>query len=278
MPSRLEGYAVAVTVLRQVATLAAMRLLLAGVVLVFALVLPSQAVAADRDCSDFSNQRDAQRYFKAKGGNDPDRLDADGDGKACDSLPCPCGGSGQPRPSPRPQPRPRPRDRAQTIKSRIIEVIDGDTVRVKPLEASRRSTYLVRLIGIDTPETRKPGVRVECGGKEATSSMFDLGFTAPVDRDGDGLLDRKGGQGRRVLLRTDPSQDLFDSFGRLLAYADVRGGPTLAGAQLKRGWAKVYVFRKPFRQLSQFRSIQRRAKSTRSGVWGGCGGDFHSEQ
>lgn len=261
-----------------------MRVLLAGVVgVLFALLLlPSSAAAADRDCSDFSSQLDAQRYFNAKGGNDPDRLDADGDGKACDSLPCPCSGSGRPQPRPRAQPRPptrpRPVDRAQTIKSRIIEVIDGDTVRVKPLEAARRSTYLVRLIGIDTPETRKPGVRVECGGKEATSSMFDLGFTASEDRDGDGLLDRKGGRGRRVLLRTDPSQDLFDGFGRLLAYADVRGGPTLAGAQLKRGWAKVYVFRKPFRQLPQFRSIQRRARSTRSGVWGRCGGNFHSEQ
>ena len=43
------------------------------------------ARTADRDCSDFANQRDANRYFRSIGGpgSDPDRLDADGDGKAC---------------------------------------------------------------------------------------------------------------------------------------------------------------------------------------------------
>jgi micrococcal nuclease len=45
--------------------------------------------AGDKDCSDFSTQAEAQRYYEAKGGpaQDPDRLDADHDGSACDSLP-----------------------------------------------------------------------------------------------------------------------------------------------------------------------------------------------
>ena len=166
-------------------------------------------------------------------------------------------------------------NRAQTIRSQIIDVVDGDTIKVRPLEPARRSSYTVRLIGIDTPETRKPGTPVECGGKEATASAFDLGFSRPRDTDDDGLFDRRGGRGRRVLLRTDPSQDLFDGFGRLLAYADLRRGPTLGGAQLKRGWATVYVFRHAFRQLRRFRSIQRRARRVRRGVWGRCAGDFH---
>jgi hypothetical protein len=43
------------------------------------------AAAADRDCSDFENQRQAQDYFVDRGGpaQDPDRLDGDGDGMAC---------------------------------------------------------------------------------------------------------------------------------------------------------------------------------------------------
>ena len=42
----------------------------------------------DKDCSDFSTQAQAQRYFESKGGpaRDPDRLDSDHDGQACDSL------------------------------------------------------------------------------------------------------------------------------------------------------------------------------------------------
>lgn len=43
----------------------------------------------DRDCSDFRTQRQAQRFFKRNGGprQDPHNLDADNDGKACESLP-----------------------------------------------------------------------------------------------------------------------------------------------------------------------------------------------
>jgi hypothetical protein len=62
--------------------------------------------ASDRDCPDFANQAAAQAYFVSLGGpaSDPDRLDADGDGIACESLPCPCStGSGTPTPKPTPQ-------------------------------------------------------------------------------------------------------------------------------------------------------------------------------
>jgi excalibur calcium-binding domain-containing protein len=43
----------------------------------------------DRNCSDFATQREAQRYYVSKGGpaRDPDRLDADRNGRACESLP-----------------------------------------------------------------------------------------------------------------------------------------------------------------------------------------------
>ena len=43
----------------------------------------------DRDCSDFDTQAEAQAFFEQAGGpaRDPHRLDGDGDGKACESLP-----------------------------------------------------------------------------------------------------------------------------------------------------------------------------------------------
>jgi len=107
-----------------------------------------------------------------------------------------------------PAPAP-PRKRAQTSRARITKVIDGDTIRIRPLEPTRRSRYTVRLIGIDTPETKKRGTPIECGGKEATSSMLDISFRDPRDTDGDGLLDTKGGRGARVKLITDPTQRLF---------------------------------------------------------------------
>jgi hypothetical protein len=133
--------------------------------------------AQDRDCSDFSSQREARLFFLRNGGpgSDPHRLDTaygQGDGIACESRPCPCyyGRSlpdSDPTPNRPPQRDTRPRNRRQTIKSRVIDVIDGDTIRVRTLEPTRRPTYRVRLIGIDTPEMRP----LECGAREATHAL-----------------------------------------------------------------------------------------------------------
>lgn len=43
----------------------------------------------DYDCSDFTTQKEAQRFFEKEGGplKDYHNLDRDGDGVACESLP-----------------------------------------------------------------------------------------------------------------------------------------------------------------------------------------------
>jgi endonuclease YncB( thermonuclease family) len=217
-----------------------------------ALSVPASASAQDRDCSDFDSQAEAQDFYENAGPGDPHRLDADGDGKACDANPCPCrepggggggGGGGQDRP--------RQRPRAQTIRSVIVRVIDGDTIVVRPLEETRRPRYTVRLLGIDSPE-RSPK---ECGSDLATRSARRL---AP--------------RGRRVLLKTDPTQPLFDRFDRLLAYATLRNGPQLNKAQIVAGWAKVFVVGRRFQQHASFKRAARRASRQGRGAWGLCGG------
>lgn len=57
-----------------------------------ALLLPASASAADKDCANFRTQRAAQLFFLRHGGpqEDPDRLDGDNDGVACEDNPCPC--------------------------------------------------------------------------------------------------------------------------------------------------------------------------------------------
>jgi len=56
------------------------------------LALPAAASAADKDCANFRSQRAAQFFFLKHGGpqEDPDRLDGDNDGVACEDNPCPC--------------------------------------------------------------------------------------------------------------------------------------------------------------------------------------------
>jgi endonuclease YncB( thermonuclease family) len=222
-------------------------LLAALCAVVLAASTPS-ASAQDRDCSDFSTQAAAQQFFNAAGPGDPHRLDGDDDGVACETLPCPCatggGGGGSPGP------------RAQRIRARVLEVTDGDTLKVRAF-GTRRSRYDVRLIGIDTPE--KYG-GLECGARRASASM-----------------DRLAAAGTRVTLVTDPTQDLFDRYGRLLAYVQRRrDNRDLNRAQVARGWAKVYVYGgNPFRRVRSYRRAARAASAADRGVWGLCGGRFH---
>ena len=141
----------------------------------------------------------------------------------------------------------------------MVSVIDGDTLKVRT-SSGRRIT--VRLIGIDTPETSKPGRGVECGGTQATAAMRRLVLT-------------KRTLGRPVTLTSDPTQDAKDRFGRTLAYVNVVGGPDVGRSMVTTGWATVYVFAAPFARLATFTSAENAAKAAPRGAWSACGGNFH---
>lgn len=220
---------------RPLAILTTLLLALAG------LSLAAPAQAYDRDCSDFSTQRQAQDFYLSQGGpqQDPHRLDADGDGRACDSLPCPCGASSSGSKTPS-----KP---ARIVQYGVItSVVDGDTVKVRLSSGLRRS---VRMIGIDTPE------RGRCGYAAATRSLRGL---APV--------------GSRVTLTSDRTQARQDRYGRILRYVTTRkNGRDVNRAQVYRGWAKVYVYAgKPFERTTSYRSAQAEAKAAPRGVWRSC--------
>jgi hypothetical protein len=73
----------------------ALLVLAAGIVLALACAPPAVASTSPAtvvNCSDFSTQAAAQAYFISRGGPalDPEGLDRDRDGIACEALPCPC--------------------------------------------------------------------------------------------------------------------------------------------------------------------------------------------
>ncbi len=230
------------------------------------LLLASPAAAthgADVNCSDFANKAAAQRHLEAHPG-DPDGLDGDDDGSACESLPCPCDTTAAPTPAAPPVAGPAPAAQppaapaaAQRVKARVIRVIDGDTLKVR-LATGRIAT--VRLIGIDTPETRKPGTAVECGGPQATARMRRLAL-------------RSGG-GRTVVLTSDTTQDRSDRYGRMLAYVGAQG-VDFGRAMVASGWAQTYVYERPFARVAAYRKAQASATAANRGVQRACGGDFH---
>ena len=83
----------------------------------------------------------------------------------------------------------------------VVRVIDGDTITVQIAGAIRT----IRLIGVDTPETKHPTKEVQRGGKEASA------FTQS-------MLNRK-----TVRLEADPEGDLVDRYDRLLRYVYLDG-------------------------------------------------------
>lgn len=157
--------------------------------------------------------------------------------------------------------------------ARVTHVRDGDTFEAR----IRGELQVVRLLGIDTPESVRPGTPVECGALEAKDLLLRMLFTRPRDTDGDDLVDRDGGRGRRVVLERDPTQDDADRYGRVIRYARVRGAErTVQERVLAAGWAAVYVFRqRRFERFDAFVSAARKAKRARRGVYRSCRGDFH---
>lgn len=140
----------------------------------------------------------------------------------------------------------------------IDYAVDGDTLR---LRLASGDLLYVRLVGIDTPEDVRPGTPVECGSRQATASMARL---AP--------------EGVSVRLVRDSVADEYDRYGRLLAHAFV-GGRHLELAQLRRGWAEVYRYDdQRFDGLAAFERASASARHADRGVWGECGGNFHSSR
>lgn len=138
--------------------------------------------------------------------------------------------------------------------AKVLHDVDGDTLFVRLADGRER---YVRLIGIDTPEEVKPDYPVECGSRRAAASM------------------RRLVTGHLVRLVPDRTQARVDRYGRLLDYVFV-GHVDLDLEQVRLGWAEVYVFHRPFAKLTAFRAAQNEASESSRGVWGRCGGDFHS--
>ena len=56
------------------------------------------------------------------------------------------------------------------VTATVLKVVDGDTIDIR---ADVRGRLRVRLLGIATPETKKPGYTVGCWGPEATQFAKD---------------------------------------------------------------------------------------------------------
>lgn len=132
----------------------------------------------------------------------------------------------------------------------VTRVIDGDTITVS---TDIDPALTVRLLGIDTPEVRKPNTPVQPCGPQASDRTRAL--AAP---------------GTTVHLEYDPTQDHTDRYGRALAYVWI-GDTMLNHTLVAEGWARTYVYNhQPGRHADALAAAQRDAQAARAGVWGQC--------
>jgi micrococcal nuclease len=128
----------------------------------------------------------------------------------------------------------------------VTRVVDGDTVDISPaIEGKDR----VRLIGVDTPETRDP----ECGeqpyGDEASE------FTEAEL------------EGEEVDLEFDEERE--DRYDRLLAYVYPRDEEEMFNKMLLReGYAQVATFPPNVKYVDRFLAAQEEARTAERGLWG----------
>ena len=126
----------------------------------------------------------------------------------------------------------------------VQRVVDGDTLLLGTGER-------VRLIGVDTPETKRPNTPVEYFGKEASA------FT------------KRLAEGKRIRLEYDQANNHVghkDQYGRTLAYIFLEDGTLLNAEIIRQGYGHAFT-RYPFSRMEEFRRLEREAREQGRGLW-----------
>ena len=131
----------------------------------------------------------------------------------------------------------------------VVRVVDGDTVVVR----SGGTEESVRLIGVDTPETKHPTKPVQCFGKEASA------FTASVLPPG-------------TAVRLERDVEEHDRYDRLLVYLYRVDDGAFVNLELARqGFAGVLTIPPNVAHTSEFVAAAAEARRAGRGLWGACG-------
>jgi micrococcal nuclease len=139
-------------------------------------------------------------------------------------------------------------DISRMVPAEVVDTVDGDTIRVRVEHPPEGLGALetVRLIGVDTPETKHPSRPVEHFGREASA------FT------------RDRLRGKLVYLAFD--WDLRDRYGRLLAYVYLPGEGCFNALLVREGYGHAYTSY-AFHFLEEFRALEQEARRQKRGLW-----------
>jgi endonuclease YncB( thermonuclease family) len=151
----------------------------------------------------------------------------------------------EPAPEPEPEPAPEPERSPYDATVTVSRVVDGDTIEISP---AVEGVSEVRLIGVDTPETKNPNEEVEPLGPEASEFA-----TSAL-------------QGQEIGVELDA--ETADRYGRLLAYVYL-GEEMFNETLIEEGYAQVW-FIPPTRSTRPNSSRRRERRYPRWQGYGAC--------
>ncbi|MBE0448226.1 MAG: thermonuclease family protein [Actinobacteria bacterium] len=141
-----------------------------------------------------------------------------------------------------------------TIEALVVRVVDGDTIQIT-LNGKKEK---VRLIGVDTPETKHPSKPVEAYGKQAEE------YT------------RSKLSGRTVFLELDVQER--DKYGRVLAYVWLTQPSKISDSEIRAkmfnahllldGYAQLATYPPNVKYVDHFTKYQVEARNADRGLWG----------
>ena len=136
-------------------------------------------------------------------------------------------------------------DGPTAVTAYVVRAVDGDTIEARI--GGRLED--VRYIGVDTPETVKPGTPVQCFGRRA--SAFNHALV----------------EGRRVRLVFGVER--HDVYGRALAYVYL-GHRFVNAILVRQGLARSLTIPPNNRFAPLFKRLELRAARAGRGLWGAC--------
>jgi micrococcal nuclease len=142
----------------------------------------------------------------------------------------------------------QPTDTAQRQEEKFYKVtktVDGDTIEVQIGKKKEK----IRLIGVDTPETKDPRKPVQCFGKEASA------------------VTKKKLLNKKVHLEVDAKQGEKDKYQRVLAYIILEDGTNFNEWLIKEGYAFEYTYNVPYKYQKQFKNAEKYAMENNRGLW-----------
>ena len=135
----------------------------------------------------------------------------------------------------------------------VTRVIDGDTIDLRKIGR-------VRLLGIDTPESRinsKLERDAKRTGKDV-STIITMGKKATE-------ITMALAMGKKVRVEFDVEKK--DRYDRWLAYIYLPDGRMLNAELIKEGYAQVYTFPPNVKYTDRFLELQREAREEKRGFW-----------